>query len=293
MNLLGIDVGGTDIDAGIVTETGELKETSSWKTPSTLVEFQGILMEIKEKFPVYHSVGVGVPGLWEEETQTIRFAPNIPFLQEARVGEVVREVFPGARIHNDATVATFGEAFFGNGRGLDNFLMVTLGTGIGGGFFLRSEVPTGARGFAWEVGHIRVNSMGVKCGCGSHGCWETEASVSALVRKYRERTGLSLTGREISKRAREGEKEAQEVFEDVGRWLGVGLASLINVLDPQAVILGGGLSLSFELLREPMLAFLEANSYVYRYSRPKIMPALLLKKAGVVGAAAYGWKGKG
>ncbi len=293
MNLLGIDVGGTEIDAGIVTEDGQLKETSSWKTPSTLEEFERVLKEIKESFPSYHSVGMGIPGLWEEETGTIRFAPNISFLQEVKVRDLVWKTFPGARIHNDATVATFGEAFFGNGRGFQSFLMITLGTGIGGGFFYRGEVPTGAKGFAWEVGHIKVNSRGRKCGCGAVGCWETEASVSALIRKYEEKTGVKLDGKEISERAKAGEREAKEVFEDVGEWLGIGLASLVNILDPQAVIIGGGLSLSFELFQEALLRSLRENSYVYRYSKPKILPALLRKKAGVVGAAAYGWKGKG
>ncbi len=292
MNLLGIDVGGTDTDAGIVTEKGELKASSSWKTPKTIEDFREVLRDIKRNFPDYDFVGLGIPGLWEENSGKIRFAPNLPFLEDVEIRALVREVFPGARVHNDATVATLGEALFGNGRGRENFLMITLGTGIGGGFYYRGEVITGARGFAWEVGHIKVNPVGVKCGCGAVGCWETEASVTALVRKYREKTGLSLSGREIARRAEEGEREAVEVFEDVGRWLGVGLASLVNVLDPQAVIIGGGLSLSFELFKGALLEALEENSYVYRYSKPEILPALLRKKAGVIGAAAYGWKGR-
>ena len=292
MNLLGIDVGGTDTDAGIVTDKGELKESASWKTPRSLEEFRELLRDIKRRFPSYDHVGVGIPGLWEERSGKIRFAPNLPFLQEIEVRKIVREVFPEAKVHNDATVATLGEAVFGNGRGYDNFLMITLGTGIGGGLYMGGQVFTGERGFAGEVGHIKVNPSGIRCGCGAVGCWETEASASALIRKYMEKTGLSLPGEEISARAKRGEKEALEVFRDVGYWLGIGLSSLINVLDPQAVIIGGGLSLSFELFRPAMEETLRENSYVYRYSKPEILPALLRKKAGIIGAAAYGWKGR-
>lgn len=292
MNLLGIDVGGTDTEAGIVTDKGELKEWASWRTPGALEDLKQVLRDIKRRFPSYHRVGVGIPGLWEESSGKIRFAPNLPFLQEAEVRRMVREIFPEARVHNDATVATLGEAVFGNGRGYDNFLMITLGTGIGGGLYVAGRVFTGARGFAGEVGHIKVNHSGRRCGCGAVGCWETEASVSALIRKYREKTGLSLSGGEISSRAKSGEKEALEVFRDVGYWLGIGLSSLINILDPQAVIIGGGLSLSFELFRPAMEETLRENSYVYRYSNPKILPALLRKNAGIIGAASYGWKGR-
>ncbi len=293
MKLLGIDIGGTDIDAGLVSPDGEVLESKTWPTPFTLLDLERILREIKHSFNDYATVGIGIPGLWDERLRRIRYAPNIAFLEEAPMGDIVEGIFPGARVHNDATVSTWGESIFGNGKEFESFLMITVGTGIGGGFYYKGEVLTGLNGFAGEIGHIPVNPNGTECGCGSRGCWETEASVKALRRKYRQRTGRDLSGEEIALRARQGEGEALQVMREIGYWLGIGLGSLINILDPPAVVIGGGLSLSFDLIEDSMYEGLRDSSYVYRYSRPPILPSRFRKKAGILGAAAYGWKGKG
>jgi glucokinase len=235
-------------------------------------------------------VGIGLPGLWHEEKKRILFSPNIPFLSNADIWEPLQKIFSKAAVHNDATLAAYGEWVFGKAKGMKDFVLLTLGTGIGGGIFLNGKIYTGSCGFAGEIGHMIINYNGYKCECGSTGCFEAEVSAKAITKRYFEKTGLILTPREIAQKARQGDKAAKETYETTGKLLGVGLASVVNIFDPEAVILMGGLSLAGDLLIKPAKEELRKRSYVYRNSQVKILISAIQDKAGVLGAAAYGWK---
>lgn len=291
MRLLGIDIGGTNIKAGIVDENGKVLEERVFPCPGDLPSLFKIFKQISDELRPFDSVGLGIPGLWDTEKKRIRLAPNLPFLSEAEIWEGIQRIFPGAKVQNDANVAAFGEMIFGRGREFSSFVYITLGTGIGGGIIINRKLLTGKSGFAGEVGHIQVNPSGIKCGCGSIGCWETEASASALERKYYEATGKKLTAEQIGEQAKAGEESAMNVYLDTAKWLGRGVVSLINIFDPDGIILGGGLARAGNLILEPVIEYVKKNSYVYQHSSTKIEISSLGYMAGVIGAAAYGWKG--
>ncbi len=291
MRLLGIDIGGTNIKAGVVDEEGKVLEERVYPCPENLPSLFKTFEQISGELSPFDSVGFGIAGLWDSERKRIRLSPNIPFLKDAEIWGEIQRIFPGARIQNDANVAAFGEMLFGKGREFSTFVYITLGTGIGGGIIVDRRLLTGKSGFAGEVGHMQINPSGRKCGCGSTGCWETEASASALERKYYERTGERLSAKEIGELARKGEKEAASIYQEIAEWLGRGIVSLINIFDPEAIILGGGLAKAGDLLLEPVLLYIKNHSYVYQHSSIEIEISSLGYMAGVIGAAAYGWKG--
>lgn len=291
MRLLGIDIGGTKIKAGVVNEEGKVLEERIYSSIRDLPSLFKIFEQISEELKPFHSVGVGIAGLWDYKRRRIRLSPNISIFREAEIWGEIQRIFPGAKVQNDANVAAFGELLFGKGKEFSTFVYITLGTGIGGGIIVNRRLLTGKSGFAGEIGHIQINPSGVKCGCGSVGCWETEASASALERKYYEATGKRLTAKQIFEQAKAGEKIAIELYLDITRWLGKGIVSLINIFDPEGVILGGGLAGAGDLVLEPVIEYIKKNSYVYRYSSTKIEISSLGYMAGVIGAAAYGWKG--
>jgi len=291
MKLLGIDIGGTRIKAGMVNGEGRLEREQVFPAPYDLPSLFSLLRKIKIGFESFSHAGIGIPGIWDEKLRRIRLSPNISYLKDAEIWEEIQDIFPGAKVHNNVTVATYGELLFGWGGEFSSFLYLSIGTGIGGGIVIDRKVYTGKSGFAGEFGHILLNPKGEKCGCGSVGCFETEASATALVKKYKGAKGEETSPIDIEKRALAGEGEANEVYRNIGEWLGKGISSLINVFDPGAVILGGGLSKAGELFIKPLKETLKMNSYVYQRSGTKILFSSLGEMAGVVGAAAFGWKG--
>ncbi|MCD6454226.1 MAG: ROK family protein [Candidatus Aminicenantes bacterium] len=292
MRLLGVDVGGTNIKAGIVSEGGEVIESRIYPSPRDLPSLFLLFERISSELSPFDAAGFGIAGLWDEGRKKIRFAPNIPYISDAEIWDEIQRSFPGAMVQNDANVAAFGELLFGRGRTFDSFIYLTLGTGIGGGIIHKGKLIKGKNGFAGEVGHMIINPDGVKCGCGARGCWETEASASALERKYFEKTGKRISAKKIWERAKAGEKTAEELYRNVATWLGRGIVSLINIFDPDAIILGGGLSEAGEILFAPLRDYVRKNSYVFKYGKIDILPSSLGYMSGVIGAAAYGWKGK-
>ncbi len=291
MKLLGIDIGGTRIKAGIVNGEGKLQQEQVFPAPYDLPSLFFLLRKIKISFESFSHAGIGIPGLWDEKLRRIRISPNISYLKDAEIQEKIQDIFPEVKVHNDVTVATYGELLFGWGREFSSFLYLSIGTGIGGGIVIDGKIYTGKSGFAGEFGHMLVNPEGERCGCGSIGCFETEASATALVRKYKVAKKEKVSPVEIEKRALAGEKEANEAYRNVGEWLGRGISSLINIFDPEAVILGGGLSKAGELFIKSLKETLKINSYVYQRSGTKILFSSFGEMAGVVGAAAFGWKG--
>lgn len=303
----GIDVGGTKIAGGVVDLDGVIIEELRVESPATDAEaieeaIAGLVTQLRERHPI-ETVGVGAAGYVDKSRAVVLFAPNVAWRNEDLKGELEKRVELPVVIENDANAAAWGEFAFGAARDAEDLLLVTVGTGVGGGLVLDGEVYRGANGVGAEIGHMRVVPNGILCGCGKHGCFEQYASGSALVREARslamsgaqiaqgmlQRAGGDLqkiTGPLITEAARDGDAGARQQLAELGRWLGEGVASLTEVLDPEVVVVGGGVSEADDLLLAPMReAF--AGQLVGRGFRPipEIRKAELGNRAGLIGAA--------
>ena len=303
----GIDVGGTKIAGGVVTEDGTILEELRVESPATDPEaieeaIAGLVLELRGRHPIA-TVGVGAAGYVDRDRATVLFAPNLAWRNEPLKSEIEKRVDLPVVIENDANAAAWGEFTFGAGHDADDLLLVTVGTGVGGGLVLDGEVYRGANGVGAEIGHMRVVPNGILCGCGKHGCFEQYASGSALVRETRalamsgamiaqgilKRAGGQLgeiTGPLITEAAQDGDAGALQQLAELGRWLGEGIASLTEILDPEVVVVGGGVSEADHLLLEPTRAAF-AGQLVGRGFRPipEIRKARLGNHAGMIGAA--------
>jgi glucokinase len=303
----GIDVGGTKIAGGVVDEDGTIVEELRVESPATDADaiesaIADLVTELRSRHAI-EAVGVGAAGYVDKARAVVLFAPNVAWRNEDLKGELEKRVDLPVVIENDANAAAWGEFRFGAGHDVEDLMLVTVGTGVGGGLVLDGEVYRGANGVGAEIGHMRVVPNGILCGCGKHGCFEQYASGSALVREARA-LALSgamiaqgmlrhaggdlnkITGPLITEVARQGDPGAIQQLAELGRWLGEGVASLTEVLDPGVVVVGGGVSEADELLLGPTReAF--AGQLVGRGFRPipEIRKARLGNRAGLIGAA--------
>ena len=248
------------------------------------------------------AVGVGAPGL-VDNSGVLRFAPNLPGGAGLDVAGRLSARLHGLRtvVDNDATCATVGEWAFGAAAGASDAVLVTLGTGIGGGIIAAGHVVRGASGFAGEVGHMVVDPNGPPCTCGKRGCWERFASGSGLGRLAREAAHAgrlddvvrlaggdaeSVRGEHVTMAAKAGDPEALAVLEELGRWLALGLANLALTLDPSVMVFGGGLVDTVTLVLDAVRAHFD-DLMGGRASRPEVLivPAELGERAGAIGAA--------
>lgn len=299
---IGVDLGGTKIAAGLVDEAGRILERAQVPTSGDQESILEALSGVAEKLGASSTegVGVGAAGMVNFETGYYLYAPNVA-MGDVDLAEVISKA-TGCRVvvDNDANVACWGEHRFGAGRGTRHFLMVTLGTGIGGGLVVDGKPFRGAHGGAGEIGHMLVDAGGPVCGCGARGCWEAVASGTALTRMAAEqlRPGSSVyelaggnpqdvDGRMVTDAAREGDEFALELCRELGRWIGLGIASLINILEPEKVAIAGGLSEDWDLFsqasREAVAFQAEAAS---QRQMPAVVRAQLGPEAGIVGAAS-------
>jgi glucokinase len=303
----GIDVGGTKIAGGVVAEDGTVIEELRVESPATDAEaieeaIAGLVTELRSRHDIA-TVGVGAAGYVDKARAVVLFAPNLPWRNENLKGELEKRIDLPVVIENDANAAAWGEFAFGAGHDAEDLLLVTVGTGVGGGVVLDGELYRGANGVGAEIGHMRVVPNGILCGCGKHGCFEKYASGTALVREARalamsgaqiaqgmlQRAGGELskiTGPLITEAAQDGDMGAIQQLAELGRWLGEGIASLTEILDPEVVVVGGGVSEADELLLDPAReAF--AGQLVGRGFRPipQIRKARLGNHAGLIGAA--------
>ncbi len=303
----GIDVGGTKIAGGVVDNDGNILEQLRVESPARDVEaIEDAIAGLVARLAANHDlvgVGVGAAGYVDKARSSVMFAPNLAWRDIDLKAELEPRLNLPVVIENDANAAAWGEFTYGAGHDVDDLLLVTVGTGVGGGLVLDGELYRGAFGVGAEIGHLRVVPGGRLCGCGNYGCFEQYASGSALVRNAREaaqagsllaRTLLDLTGGDIDRidgpiitdAAREGDKFAIEQLAELGRWLGEGIASLTAVLDPAVVAIGGGVADADELLLDPIRAAFAAN-LSGRGHRPmlEIRKATLGNRAGLIGAA--------
>jgi glucokinase len=305
---IGVDIGGTKVAAGIVDESGRILVSDKRETPAhdpkaTEDTIADAINDLARTRPGIAAAGIGAAGFIDQQRGTVLFAPNLAWREEPIKAELEKRVGLPIMIENDANAAAWGETRFGAGRGQDHVLCVTVGTGIGGGIVLDGQLYRGRWGIAGEFGHMQVVPGGVRCGCGNKGCWEQYASGNALVREGRElaESGAPLanalldlaggdvsaiTGPLITQAAKDGDPTSIELLEDVGHWLGVGLASLAAAFDPGCFIIGGGVSDAGDLLLSPARESFH-RGLVGRGYRPEaeIKIAELGPEAGVVGAA--------
>ena len=302
---IGLDIGGTKIAGGVVDESGEVLTELVERTPeeSDAAAVAPVLLDLVARLRAEHdgvaAIGVGAAGLVEWPAGRMIWAPN-----NAYQDWPVREQLEAATglpviVDNDANVAALAEARLGESRNRD-LVLITVGTGIGGGLVLGGHIYRGPTGRGAELGHIILNPDGPECGCGNHGCFEAYASGSALTRMGREAAGDDpegliarlgaeqgeVTGQTVTAAALQGDAVARGLFERLGRWLGVGIASLANIFELEVVAVGGGLVETGDLLLEP--ARRAAKEFAYaptaRTTAP-IVPATFGSDAGMVGAA--------
>jgi len=304
---VGIDIGGTKIAAGVVAEDGTILDRTRVPTPpddesATLAALLAVVDELWAGNPGVEAIGVGAAGLVEWPGGIARWAPHNTYRRlELRRLLHERTGLPTI-VDNDANAAALAEARFGAGVGGGDLVLVNVGTGIGGGLVLGGRLDHGQHGFAGELGHLIVDPDGDLCACGNHGCLEAMASGTTLGRLGREAAaadpggrlaalaaaaGGPVTGEVVFAAAGEGDKAALALFERIGYWLGVGIASLVTIFDPDLVVVGGGVAATGELLLTPARTSFEryVHGRVHR-DLPPVVPGRLGPDAGLVGAAA-------
>jgi glucokinase len=301
---IGVDVGGTKIAGGVVTADGTVidegrRDTPARDTAATRQAVAELVRELAERHDV-QAVGVGAAGFVAADRATVMFAPNLAWRDEPLGQWLTDELAMPVVVENDVNAAAWGEFRFGAGEDVeDDILMVAVGTGVGGGIIVDGQLIRGAFGVAAEIGHIRVVPQGLLCGCGRHGCWEQYASGRALVREARSRTWEGdalhdaaggdpdrITGPMVTDAARAGDPLSIALLADLGTWLGAGIATLAAVLDPNVVVIGGGVADAGTLLLDPVVKAVEDNLPAAD-NRPhlEVRLATLGNEAGLIGAA--------
>ncbi|MDQ3393261.1 MAG: ROK family protein [Bacteroidota bacterium] len=309
---VGMDIGGTNTKIGIVDEKGECLIQSSIET-SVHAKLEDYLLAIKYEINQLLSktderinlqgIGIGAPNA-NYYNGTIERAPNLPWKGEIHFIEKLKQHYnvPMA-ITNDANAAAIGEMIYGGAQNMNNFLVVTLGTGLGSGFVVNGQLLYGADGFAGELGHVTVDYNGRQCGCGKLGCLETYVSATGIKRtafqlladrmdasNLRNVSFEDLTSEMLTIEARKGDPIALEAFEITGRILGEKLADIIALTSPEAIFLFGGLANAKELILEPTLTHMEKNLMPIFKNKVKLLPSMLKhKNAAVLGASALVW----
>ena len=305
---IGLDIGGTKIAGGLVSPTGTILARARRVTPAhdpdrIAVEAADLVRELALGADVV-GVGVACAGFIDKTGSTVLFAPNLAWRDEPLKQRLQSAMDLPVVIDNDANAAAWGEFRFGAARDVDDMVLITVGTGIGGGVVIGNRLLRGAYGIAAELGHMRVVPDGIRCGCGNRGCWEMYASGTALVREARElvRSGTphaarlaelcagdpdKLAGADVTAAAAEGDPAAIELLADLGRWVGEGAASVTAILDPELIVLGGGVADAGALLLDPAQAAFR-RQLTGRGHRPEARFALasLGNDAGIIGAAA-------
>jgi len=311
--ILGIDLGGTKILTAVVNAQGKMLSRDHSITPAKEGQeavVKSILESTSRALGQAHiaaadlvAIGLGAPGLSNPETGILFTSPNLPGWKDVHLRDIIeKELGKKAFLINDANAAAIGELFFGAARGTRNFIYVTVSTGIGGGIIVDGKIYTGSIGMAGELGHMVIDDEGPQCNCGNRGCWETLASGTALAREVRNRikegavTSIlnyvdgdidKVNAEAIHKAAQAGDRVASELITRIAYYLGVGLANLINIFNPEAIVIGGGLSNIGDMLLKP--AFEEAGRRAFKqaYQAVRFARAELGGNSGVLGAAAF------
>jgi glucokinase len=311
---LGIDLGGSKILTAIVDPQGEILSSDESMTPATkgrkvvvqciLDSAHRALKRANVAISEICAIGVGVAGISNPEAGILFTSSNLPGLRNVPLRNIVQEgLGKKTFLINDANAAALGEFYFGTARGVRNFIYITLSTGIGGGIVIDGKIYTGAIGAAGEVGHMTIDDDGPICNCGNKGCWETLASGTALAREARQRieegvrTSIleytaggnlgGVTAEVVHSAAEHGDSLAKELIARTGYYVGVGLANLINIFNPELIVIGGGLSNIGDMLLEPAFKVAGERANKEAFQAMRFASAGLGRNSGVLGAAAF------
>ncbi len=311
--ILGVDLGGSKILVAVVNAQGRVVSSHETVTPAAkgrevviqcivdsaraVLERRGVAMsEIS-------AVGIGAAGISNPQAGILFTSPNLPGWRNVLLTDIIQDRL-GQRtfLINDANAAALGEFYFGAAQDARNFIYITISTGIGGGIVIDGNIYTGAIGIAGEVGHMTIDDNGPVCNCGNRGCWETLASGTALTREaklrvskgiktslleYAEGNIENVTPQAIHRAAEKGDRLAKELIAQTGYYIGVGLASLIDIFNPELIVIGGGLSSIGDMLFEPAFKTAEKRAFKEAFQAVRFASPELGRNSGVIGAAAF------
>lgn len=306
---LGVDLGGTSVKIGLVDNKGKILQkgavpTKAEEGPERVIKQikKGINEILDKSDRKIEGIGIGSPGAVNTKKGTIEYPPNLPGWKSVALGKILKKEY-GTEVYleNDANAAAIGEMIFGAGKSYDNFIMVTLGTGVGGGIIINRKIYRGETGGAGELGHLSIDYKGHKCKCGSYGCIETyagngylvghtvdklEVNQDSLVVKLIEEDISKLTPKIIDEAAEKGDKFALEVVRELGENLGFAFASVVNLFDISKIIVGGGVAGFGKKLFVEIERSIKSRVLKPFAPRVKVLPARLKNNAGIKGASA-------
>lgn len=310
---IGVDLGGTKILTALVSPEGDMiagkrSPTAARSGPEEVIArifttIEQVLHQANAEIGDIRGIGIAAAGALDTERGVVTTSPNLPGWRDVPLRGMVRDRFGAAAfLINDANAAALGEHRFGAGKSVDNLIYITVSTGIGGGIIIDGKLYQGAGGSAGEVGHMTIDINGPRCSCGSNGCLEVLASGTALAREAQrcitegaESSILrladgkisSITAKIVSDAAQDGDLLARELIHRTGTYLGIGLANLVNIFNPEMIIVGGGLSNIGDMLLNPARQMVMERAFKVAAQRVRIVPSQLGGNAEAVGAAAF------
>lgn len=307
---LGIDLGGTNIDAGLVSDQGLIVKKKSISTrpdrgSAAVIDDIINLSKSLSKSLEIQGLGIGIPGTVIKDKGMVDYACNINFNKVYLTKALNQYLNYPIYLDNDANCAALGEALYGAAKDFDTSMIVTIGTGIGGGVIINKKIYRGFNGAAGEIGHMVIKSGGLQCSCGRKGCFEKYASTTALENQAKNRLKNAskslmlemvagqidkIDGKIIFSAAEKGDEAAQDLIQQYIDYLAEGFANLINIFEPEIIVIGGGISRQGEHLLKPLKKETYKRIYSKHLSKTKIVTAALGSDAGIIGAANL-WKG--
>ncbi len=306
---IGVDVGGTNVKVALVDKAGSIvysdtvptrAEMGYEYTISNIIKaIQNLMKESKVEKTNIEGIGFGFPGQIDCNKGIVRLAPNIPGWVNIPIADIVSQEFDiPVKVDNDVRCAALAELNYGAGKGACNMICITVGTGIGSGLIVNGKLVRGASNAAGELGHIKLQmENGPICGCGDRGCLEAFASGPAIVAmaeeyikggkstKYRELANPDITPYIVAEAAKQGDVVACKIFETIGNYIGIGLASVVNLLNPEKIVIGGGVADAGDLLFNPIKETLKKRAMPIQGSAVEVVHAELGNTAGVIGAS--------
>ncbi|MEO0227502.1 MAG: ROK family protein [candidate division WOR-3 bacterium] len=303
MSVIGIDIGGTNIKAGLVEDKKIIKRISlptmaERGFATTINQIRGAIKGlITGSKTDITAIGIGIAGIIDSKNGTVRYSPNLKGWHNINLADILNNEFKlKTRIVNDVNAILLGEWKFGAGRGYSNIFLFTLGTGVGGAAVCEGRMLFGANDFAGEFGHTTINFNGPRCTCGNRGCLERYVGTKGIIalarrklKKEKSRLGRyqRLTPKIIADEAKKRDRVAIEVFTEIGELIGVGLGNIINLLDPEVIIISGGVARAGRVLFEAIEKSAALRTLGTQYRRYRILPAQLGDDAGILGSAYF------
>lgn len=303
--VIGVDLGGTNMRTALLNHDGDVLERTREKTPvaegyrqvieklSECIERQRC--RARDRGMEVAAIGVGAPGVIHAAQGIVLTSPNFPDWKNVPLKQLLEQkLHIPVYVENDANAAALGEQWRGAGKGIDSMILLTLGTGVGGGIILEGRIWRGADGTAGEVGHMTILPEGRTCGCGNRGCLEMYASARGIVMSYHDRKAVlglpgpdaSVTAESVFREAQAGGDVALSVMGEMGRFLGIGIANLINIFNPEMIVIGGGVKEAWSLFIDAAVREIKARAFAYPAERTRIVPSVLGDDAGMIGAGS-------